>query len=135
MLVPEAHKAMVAYLEILRWRCRRVEAYRGHGFAAMNLFDLTVLNHITLYEVMGLGGTRQQTLIELLNAPRSTTRGSISQLRQAGLIDRSYPDQMYHPTPKTIDFISPAWVDGFDILCRFSDAVQIWRDAVGGKRP
>lgn len=98
---PEGHQLMVAFQNMIAGRVRAVEAYRAEGTTGMTLLDATI--NITVYVWSEHGGTRQQTLINNLHAPRSTIMDSLRRLEGYGYIVRA-ANGAYHATDKSAHF-------------------------------
>lgn len=121
---PEGHQLMVAFQDMLAGRVRAVEAYRAEGATGMTLLDATI--NITVYVWSDRGGTRQQTLIDSLHAPRSTIMDSLRRLEGYGYIIRA-ANGAYHSTDKTAHFANRRLEEVMREAARLCDAYVEFR--------
>jgi hypothetical protein len=126
--ISEARPFLLAYLDLVSSRVRRVAGYRARGATAMSLLDLAINQHILTLEICS-GGTRQQPIVDSLEAPRQTVRDGLMQLEQAGLIVRDAAG-LYHPTDVTGAMANTMFETDFRIVARVCDAFSAYRTAL-----
>lgn len=127
--MPEVRPFLLAYLDLVSSRVRRVAAYRARGAAAMSLLDLAINQHVLTFEICS-GGTRQQSIVDSLEAPRQTVRDGLMRLEKAGLIVRDRAG-FYHPTEVTGAMANAMFVTDVRMVARMCDAFTAYRAALG----
>jgi hypothetical protein len=126
--VPEAKPFLLAYLDLVSSRVRRVAGYRARGATAMSLLDLAINQHILTFEIVE-GGTRQQSIVDSLEAPRQTVRDGLMRLEKGGLIVRD-KSGLYHPTGVTGTMANAMFETDLRIVARMCDAFAAYRAAL-----
>ena len=127
---PECRAMMLAYADLLDWRIRAAREYQRFGFNA-TLMDNIVHHHIFLWSATT--GTRQQNLVDQLQAPRRTIRDSLNRLEAAEMICRD--GRTYYAANRTADFAEAITPEFLAILGRLADAVIACREVSRRKTP
>lgn len=126
--IPEARPFLLAYLALVSSRVRRVARYRDEGATAMSLLDLAINQHILTFEIAA-GGTRQQSIVDSLEAPRQTVRDGLVRLEKGGLIMRDKAG-LYHPTGTTGAMANAMFETDLRIVARLCEAFSAYRAAL-----
>jgi hypothetical protein len=127
--LPEARSFMLAYLGLVRGRVRQVAGYRARSATAMSLLDLAINQHVLTYEVT-TGGTRQQSIVDSIAAPRQTVRDGLSRLENGGLVVRDTAGG-YHPTDLAGEIANALYRDDVRAVARLCEALATYRAALG----
>jgi hypothetical protein len=130
LLRPEMRAILIAYTDVLASRMRIVKEYRARGYQ-VDLLDAVVNLHVLIWSTEG--GTRQQTLIDALAAPRTTVRNSFARLEKLDLICRD--DGVYFSTEKTADLANALMPITAKPLGRLCDAINLHRARYGPFSP
>ena len=125
--VPAARPFLLAFLALVDEQVRLVAAYRAHGAEAMSLLDLAICQHILAFEIVE-GGTRQQPIVDSLDAPRRTIRNGLARLEAAGLVVRDEAG-LYHPTKATAEMVNANFERNFRLMARMCEAFAAYRAA------
>lgn len=125
--VPEARAYLLALLELMHGRVRRVSEYRRYA-PSMTLLDGVIVLHIIVLEVVRPGGIKQQSIVDALDAPRRTVRDGLDRLLAAGLVVRE--NRRYRPTEKALEIFSSGYDADIRIASRLSETFSTFRSAI-----
>jgi hypothetical protein len=122
---PEANWLLAQLLDLQAGRIRILERVHRKMGPGITFLDATINLHVF---VMRKRGTRQQQLIESLEAPRRTIRDGLERLQFADLIVRNGRG-LYYPTPKTAQSANEIFPITLGEVRRLCDAYSSYRDA------
>jgi hypothetical protein len=121
--VPEMHGLMVPYLDLLAQTQHILEEWKRRGAKGTTFLDMVIIAHVFTFK-----GTRQQALVDYLDASRWTIRDSCDRCERNGQIVKV--DGRYYPTDLVAEITNDEAGGIIAKIIRLCDATNAYRDAL-----
>lgn len=124
---PETRSFLLSLLNFINYRTSVLADYRKLS-PGITLLDALIADHIGIHYVIDANGTRQQWLVNTVQAPRRTIRDGLVRLVGADLVVRI--GDLYYPTDALGDILEANFNPYLQMSSRLAERTREAREAL-----